>query len=163
MTIKLGDKLPEATLRMLTSEGMQELSVTEYFGAGRVALFAVPGAFTPTCSKAHLPGFVVQSDALKAAGVEKIACVSVNDAFVMDAWGKSANADGVVDMLADGNGEFTRALGLELDAHAGGMGLRSQRYSMLVEDGCVTLLNIEAPKAFEVSTADYLLAQLQKR
>ncbi|MBB3169399.1 peroxiredoxin [Simiduia aestuariiviva] len=163
MTIQQGDQLPDAELRMMGTEGMQTVSAQAFLGQGRVALFAVPGAFTPTCSKAHLPGFVVLSDKLKAAGVDKIACVSVNDAFVMDAWGKSANADGVIHMLADGNGDFTRALGLELDARGGGMGMRSQRYSMLLEDGRIALLNVEAPKAFEVSTAEYMLNQLQQR
>src|SRR5690606_22471587 len=130
------------------------------FKGKRVVLFAVPGAFTPTCSARHLPGFVEKADQLKAKGIDTIACVSVNDAFVMDAWGKAHNCAGKVEMLADGNGDFTRALGLEMDATKVGLGQRSKRYSMLVEDGVVKQLNVEQPGAFEVSSAEYMLNRL---
>lgn len=162
MTIKVGDTIPSAPLALMTADGIQNFDAPSYFKGVTVALFAVPGAFTPTCSKAHLPGFVVLSDKLKAAGVDKIACVSVNDAFVMDAWGKSANAEGVIDMLADGNADFAQALGLSMDGRAFGMGTRSQRFSMLVEDGVVKTLNIEAPKEFTVSTAEVMLEQVER-
>ena len=129
-------------------------------GSGKVALFSVPGAFTPTCSAKHLPGFVEQANALKAKGVSKIVCMSVNDAFVMKAWAEAHNADGAVEMLADGNGEFARALGLTMDGSGFGLGERSQRFSAILEDGKVTALNIEAPGAFEVSSADHMMGQL---
>ncbi len=160
MSIKVGDKLPDVKLGMLTDDGMQTPSTTEYFAGSKVALFAVPGAFTPTCSAAHLPGYVVHGDALKAKGIDKIACVSVNDAFVMQAWGRSANAEGQVDMLADGNGELASALGLEMDASGFLMGKRCQRFSMVVDDGVVTQLHVEAPGDFNVSAAEYLLENL---
>ena len=160
MTIKVGDKLPSATL-MEMQDGKPTPVPTEKFFAGRkVALFALPGAFTPTCSAKHVPGFVANYDALKARGIDAIACVSVNDAFVMGAWGKDQKSDGKVHMLADGNGDFTRALGLEMDGTKFGMGKRSQRYSMIVEDGVVKSLNVEEPGAFEVSSAEYLMGQL---
>ncbi len=160
MTISVGDKLPEATLMIMGAEGPQPVSTSELMGSGTVAVFAVPGAFTPTCSAKHLPGFKANADALAAKGVEKIVCVSVNDVFVMDAWGKDQGVGDAVVMAADGNGEFTRALGLELDASGFAMGTRSQRYSMLLRDGEVAMLNVEKPGAFEVSSAEYMLERL---
>ena len=160
MTIKVGDKVPAATFRYLTSEGPKEITTDELFGGKKVALFAVPGAFTPTCSQRHLPSYIDKAAALKAKGVDTIACVAVNDAFVMGAWGKSQNAEGKVTMLADGNGDFARAIELELDATRVGLGKRSQRYSMLVDNGVVKTLHIEAPGKFEVSDADTILKDL---
>ena len=160
MTIKVGDKVPSATLRYLSPEGPKEITTDELFRGKKVALFAVPGAFTPTCSQRHLPGYVEKAGDLKAKGVDQIACVSVNDAFVMGAWGKAQNAGDKVLMLADGSGDFTRELGLELDARKAGLGMRSQRYSMLVDNGVVKALNIEAPGKFEVSDADSMLKAL---
>ncbi len=161
MTIKVGDRLPDTGFTVMTAEGPAKKPTGEFFAGKKVALFALPGAFTPTCSAKHVPGFVANYAALKAKGVDEIACVSVNDAFVMGAWGKDQKSDGFVHMLADGNGDFTRALGLEMDGTKFGMGKRSQRYSMIVEDGVVKSLNIEAPGAFEVSSAEYLLSSGQ--
>ncbi len=160
MTIKVGDKIPEATFMTMTDDGPRPISSDEVFKGKRVGLFAVPGAFTPTCSARHLPGFVDQADALRAKGVDSIACISVNDVFVMSAWGKSASVGDKVIMLADGNGDFTRKLGLEMDASKFGMGSRSQRYSMVVNDGVVEKLNVEQPGQFEVSSAEYMLSDL---
>ena len=160
MTIKIGDKIPNASVMMATADGPQKAEAREVLGSGKVAFFAVPGAFTPTCSAKHLPGFVDKAKDLKAKGVDKIVCMSVNDAFVMKAWGQAQNAMGVVDMMADGNGELTRALGLTLDGSGFGMGQRSQRFSAIIENGIVKSLNIEKPGAFEVSSADHLLNQL---
>jgi len=161
MTIKVGDKIPDATLMQMTDKGPVQLKTSEYFSGRKVVLFALPGAFTPTCSNQHLPGFINNSDILKGKGVDEIACLSVNDAFVMGAWGKQQGADGKVTMLADGNGDLTRALGLDFDGSGFGMGLRSARYSMLVDDGVVKSLNIEpgGGKA-EVSGAETMLQQL---
>ncbi|MCE9784402.1 peroxiredoxin [Shewanella algae] len=156
--IAQGQALPDATLSQLGKEGMINHKVKELFAGKKAVLFAVPGAFTPTCSEAHLPGYVVLADELKAKGVDIIACVSVNDAFVMKAWGEAQNA-GEIMMLADGDGTFTKALGLEMDTGAFG-GLRSQRYAMVIDDGVVSLLNVEAPKTFEVSKAETILASL---
>ena len=156
--IAQGQTLPDATLSQLGKEGMINHKVKELFAGKKAVLFAVPGAFTPTCSEAHLPGYVVLADELKAKGVDIIACVSVNDAFVMKAWGEAQNA-GEIMMLADGDGTFTKALGLEMDTGAFG-GLRSQRYAMVINDGVVSLLNVEAPKTFEVSKAETILASL---
>ncbi|GGP68660.1 MULTISPECIES: peroxiredoxin [Shewanella] len=156
--IATGQSLPKATLSQLTKDGMVNHDVTELFAGKKVVLFAVPGAFTPTCSEAHLPGFVVQADEFKAKGVDLIACVSVNDAFVMKAWGEAQNASELM-MLADGDASFTKALGLEMDT-AGFGGIRSQRYAMIIDNGVVTLLNVEAPKSFEVSTAEAVMAAL---
>ncbi|WP_445772507.1 peroxiredoxin [Shewanella sp.] len=156
--IAKGQSLPKATLSQLTKDGMVNHDVTELFASKKVVLFAVPGAFTPTCSEAHLPGFVVQADEFKAKGVDLIACVSVNDAFVMKAWGEAQNASELM-MLADGDASFTKALGLEMDT-AGFGGIRSQRYAMIIDNGVVTLLNVEAPKSFEVSTAEAVMAAL---
>ena len=161
MTIKVGDKVPEATFTTFGPEGPGPLTTDQLFKGKKVALFALPGAFTPTCSAKHVPGFVNNYDALKAKGVDEIACVSVNDAFVMGAWGKDQKADGKVHMLADGNGDFTRALGLEFNASKFGMGKRSQRYSMVVDNGVVKSVNVEQPGAFEVSSAEYMLNNTQ--
>lgn len=159
MTIRVGDRLPEATLIKVTADGTEPVGTADYFKGRRVALFAVPGAFTPTCSARHLPGYVEKGADLKAKGVDEVACTSVNDAFVMGAWAKSSAADGVT-MLADGNGQFADALGLSFDGAKLGMGKRSQRYSMIVDDGVVEQLNVEQPGEFNVSSADYLLEQL---
>jgi glutaredoxin/glutathione-dependent peroxiredoxin len=160
MTIQVGEKVPAATLRYLSPEGPKEITTAELFGGKKVALFAVPGAFTPTCSQRHLPSYVEKAADLKAKGVDTIACVAVNDAFVMGAWGKQSGCDDKVMMLADGSGDFARAIGLELDARRNGLGMRSQRYSMLVEDGTVKALNVEAPGKFEVSDAETMLKAL---
>jgi peroxiredoxin len=160
MTIKVGDKVPAVNFRVLTAEGPKELTSDELFKGKKVAFFAVPGAFTPTCSQRHVPGYVDKAAALKAKGVDTIACVSVNDAFVMGAWGKDQKAEGKVMMLADGNGDFARAIDLELDATRNGLGKRSQRYSMLVDDGVVKALHVEAAGKFEVSDADTMLKDL---
>ena len=151
MTIKVGDRVPSTTLHHMTDDGPAEISSDALFGAKRVAIFGLPGAFTPTCSAKHLPGFI---------GVATIGCVSVNDAFVMGAWGKDQNAGDKVMMLADGSADFTRAIGLELDLIARGFGVRSQRYSMLVDDGVVTALHVEEGGGFEVSDADTLLGDI---
>tara|TARA_R110002073_G_scaffold331667_1_gene516718 strand:- start:259 stop:747 length:489 start_codon:yes stop_codon:yes gene_type:complete len=160
-SVKVGDKVPSATIRKMGDDGRPAaMSTDEYFAGKKTVLFAVPGAFTPTCSAKHLPGFVEQAGAIKGKGVDQIACIAVNDAFVMDAWGKSAHAEGKIDMLSDGNGELAKALGLELDASGGGLGQRCQRFAMVVEDGKITQLNVEAPGAFEVSSAQHVLGQL---
>jgi peroxiredoxin len=160
MAINVGDAVPEMTLVKATADGPAPVTTAELFGGRTVALFSVPGAFTPTCSARHLPGYVDHADSLKAKGVDEVVCVSVNDAFVMAAWGKSAHADGKVTMIADGNGDFSKALGLTFDGSAYGMGLRGQRFSMLVKDGRVAQLNIEPPGAYGVSSAEHLMAQL---
>jgi peroxiredoxin len=160
MTIKVGDTLPSAQFMTMTAEGPRPISSDEVFKGKKVALFAVPGAFTPTCSAKHLPGFRDHAADFKAKGVDTIACISVNDVFVMGAWAKDQNVGDTVILLADGNGDFTKALGLELDGSKFGMGLRSQRYSMVVDDGKVEHLNVEEGGEFKVSAADYTLAQL---
>ena len=160
MTIKVGDRLPEATLRTMSPEGPAAKTTSDIFAGKTVALFAVRGAFTPTCSARHLPGFKDHAADLKAKGIDLIACVAVNDVFVMDAWGKAQGVGADVLMLADGNGEFTKAVGLELDGSKFGMGPRSQRYSLVAKDGVVTQLNIEAGPEFRVSAADYMLEHL---
>lgn len=159
MTISVGDSLPQATLTKMTADGPEPVDTADYFKGKKVALFAVPGAFTPTCSAKHLPGFVEKDGDLKAKGIDEVVCTSVNDAFVMGAWSKSSDAEGVT-MLADGNGAFAEALGLTMDGSKFGMGTRSQRYSMIVDDGVVKQLNVEGPGEFKVSSADYLLGQL---
>jgi glutaredoxin/glutathione-dependent peroxiredoxin len=161
MTIKVGDKIPSATLMEMQDGKPAPVSTDAFFAGKTVALFALPGAFTPTCSAKHVPGFVNNYDALKAKGVDAIACLSVNDAFVMGAWGKDQGAGDKVHMLADGNGDFTRAVGLEMDGTKFGMGKRSQRYSMIVDNGVVKSINVEQPGAFEVSSAEYLLSSGQ--
>jgi len=159
MTIAIGDRIPSATLQKVTADGPEQVDAATWFAGRTVALFSVPGAFTPTCSARHLPGFAEQADALKAKGVDEIAATAVNDAFVLSAWARAGDADGIT-MLADGNADFVTALGLTMDGSAFGMGTRGQRFSMLVEDGVVRQLNVEAPGDFKVSSAEYLLAQL---
>jgi len=158
MSIKVGDKVPSGMFTVMGAEGPTGISTADIFEGKKVVLFAVPGAFTPTCSMAHLPGFVVHVDDIKAKGVDTVACMSVNDVFVMHAWGQSANAEHLM-MLADGNAEFTAALGLELDGTGFGMGKRSQRVAMIVEDGIVSMLNVDAG-ALEGSSAEAVLAAL---
>ena len=160
MTIQTGDKLPETTLVKVTENGPEQVSTADYFKGRKVALFSVPGAFTPTCSAKHLPGFVDKAAELKAKGVDEIVCTAVNDAFVMGAWGASAGADDKVSMLADGNGDFVKALGLTMDGTGAGLGMRGQRFSMIVKDGVVEQLNVEAPGEFRVSSADHMPEQL---
>lgn len=160
MTISVGDQIPSVTLRYKDDDGIQEVTTDEFFKGKRVALFAVPGAFTPTCSAKHLPGFVDNADALKGKGIDGIACVSVNDPFVMGAWAQAQNVGDTVAMLADGNGEFAQALDLEMDGSGFGLGKRSQRYSMVVNDGKVEILNVEPAGSFGESSAEALLGQL---
>ncbi len=160
MAIKVGDKVPAGKFRHLTAEGPKEMTTDELFGGKKVAFFAVPGAFTPTCSARHLPGYVERAADILGKGVDTIACVAVNDAFVMGAWGKEHKTDGKVVMLADGSAEFTKAMGLELDLGRNGMGVRSQRYSMLVDNGVVKTLNVEAPGQFDVSSAEAMIKGL---
>jgi glutaredoxin/glutathione-dependent peroxiredoxin len=160
MTIKVGDKIPSATFKQLTPEGPKEVTTDELFRGKKVALFAVPGAFTPTCSQRHLPSYVERAADLKAKGVDEIVCVAVNDVFVMGAWGKEQKTEGKVRMLADGSGDFVRAIGLELDATKAGLGKRSQRYSMLVDDGVVKTLHVEQPGQFDVSSAETMIKAL---
>ncbi len=160
MSISVGDAIPNVKVMLATGEGPQAAETGALFGGGKIALFSVPGAFTPTCSAKHLPGFVEQADALKAKGVDKIVCMSVNDAFVMNAWAKDQNAGDKVEMLADGNGDFARALGLTMDGKGFGLGERSQRFSAVIENGVVKNLNIEEPGAYDVSSAEYMLGQL---
>jgi peroxiredoxin len=159
MTIKTGDKLPEAAITIATADGPQPTTTGEFFAGKKVALFAVPGAFTPTCSARHLPSYVDKAADLKAKGIDEIACVSVNDPFVMSAWNDRDGSSDVT-MIADGNGEFTDALGLTLDGAKFGMGKRSQRYSMVVNDGVVEQINVEGPGEYRVSSAEYLIDQL---
>ncbi len=159
MTIKVGDKIPSVTLKHMDASGAKDITTDELFKGKKVLLFAVPGAFTPTCSAQHLPGYIQNAEQIKAKGVDTIACISVNDFFVMDAWGKSQNADDIL-MLADGIGEFTKAAGLEYDLSAKGLGMRSRRYAMVVENGVVKELELEEGGNIEVSTAEQLLAKL---
>ena len=160
MTIKVGDRMPAGTFTRMTSDGPKPLSADELFKGKKVVLFSVPGAFTPTCHARHLPGYVGDVAKFKAKGVDTIACIAVNDVFVMDAWGKASHAGDAVLMLADGNGDYTKSLGLELDATGFGMGIRGKRFAVVVADGVVTHLNVEAGGEFKVSAADYVLAQL---
>jgi peroxiredoxin len=160
MTLKVGDQIPAATFTTFGPEGPRPITTDEIFKGKTVALFAVPGAFTPTCSAKHVPGFKAHAAEFRAKGVDTIACVSVNDVFVMKAWGADQEVGDDILMLADGNGAFTAAIGLELDAKGFGMGFRSQRYSLLAKDGVVTELNVEAGGEFRVSAAEYMLAQL---
>ena len=161
MTIQVGDRLPAVNLKQLTADGIKDVSISELTGGRKVVLFAVPGAFTPTCSEKHLPGFVEQAEAIKAKGVDAILCVAVNDPFVVGAWEKARNVGGKVRMLSDGNAEFTRALGLDFDGSAVGLGTRSKRYAMVVDDGTVkTLLVEDAPAQAEKSSAAAILATL---
>jgi peroxiredoxin len=157
--INKGDKIPEVNLVKATESGPEQVSSSDYFAGKKVALFSVPGAYTPTCSAKHLPGYVEKAAELKAKGVDEIACTAVNDAFVLNAWNKDAGSEDVT-MLADGNGDFAKAIGLEMDGSGFGMGTRGQRFSMIVNDGVVEELNVEAPGDFKVSAADYMLDQL---
>ena len=159
MTIKVGDKVPEGTLMEMTNSGPTPVATADLFGGKRVALFSVPGAFTPTCSNQHLPGFVANAAAIKAKGIDTIACMAVNDAFVMGAWGSAQNVGDNVRMLADGNATWTQALGLELDATGFGMGVRGKRFSIIVDDGTVTNINVDESGGLDVSSAETLLAQ----
>jgi len=160
MSIHVGDKVPSATLMEMQDGGPKPVKTDDLFAGKKVVVFALPGAFTPTCSAKHVPGFVQNFDALKAKGIDEIACVSVNDAFVMDAWGKDQMSDGKVRMLADGNGDFTKAMGLEMDGSRFGMGKRSQRYAMVVDNGVVKQLDVEEAGAFSVSSAEHVLSKL---
>jgi glutaredoxin/glutathione-dependent peroxiredoxin len=160
MAIKVGDKVPSTTMRYQTADGVQAVSSEDYFKGKTVALFALPGAYTRTCSSRHLPGYVANAGALKAKGIDEIACLSVNDAFVMNAWGKDHGAPGNVTMLGDGSCEFTQAVGLTVDRTEAGMGIRSQRYSMVVKDGVVTALNVEPSGEYGVSSAEAMLEKL---
>ena len=159
MTISIGDRIPNVVMNQMGADGPAELSSEELFSGKKVVLFALPGAFTPTCSASHLPGFVANADKIKAKGVDDIVCLSVNDAWVMDAWGKAQNAD-EIRMVADGSANFTQAVGLVLDRTKAGMGIRSQRYAMIVEDGVVKALHVEEPGKFEKSSAEAILAEL---
>jgi len=160
MTIKAGERMPAGKFKIMGEGKPQDLTTAQLFDGKRVVLVSVPGAFTPTCSIKHLPGLVTQASAMRAKGIDTIACMSVNDVFVMDAWGKSAGVGDQVTMLADGNGEYSRALGLELDATGFGMGKRGQRFAIVVDNGVATQVNVEAPGEFKVSAAEYLLGQL---
>jgi peroxiredoxin len=161
MAIKEGDRIPEGKLKVMGPDGPANVEASELLGKGRVVLFSVPGAFTPTCSAKHLPGFVEKAGELGKKGVGKIVCLAVNDVFVMGAWGKSAGVGDSIVMAADGNGEYTRALGLELDARGFGMGMRGQRFALVIEDGVVKQVHVEAPGEFKVSSAEHVLASLK--
>jgi glutaredoxin/glutathione-dependent peroxiredoxin len=160
MTIKAGEKMPAGSFKMIGKDGMTDVTTDSLFKGKTVVLFSVPGAFTPTCDAKHLPGFVQHAAAIKAKGVDTIACMAVNDAFVMNAWGKASNVGDHVMMLADGSGDYSRALGLEMDARGFGMGMRGQRFALIVKDGVATHVNIEGKGEFKVSAADYVLGQL---
>ena len=160
MTISVGDKLPDAMFKVMDSDGSKDVSVSDFFAGKTVALFSVPGAFTPTCHNDHVPGYIAKLDELKGKGVDAVACLAVNDVFVMGAWSKATGSDGKITFLADGNGEFAKATGLDLDLTAGGLGLRSQRFAMLVEDGTVKILNVEKDTGLDVSSAENLLAAM---
>ena len=160
MTIKTGDRIPAGKLKVMGKDGPMNVAAEELLGIGRVVLFSVPGAFTPTCNAKHLPGFVQQAGALRAKGVGKLVCLAVNDVFVMNAWGKSAGVGDAIVMAADGNGDYSRALGLELDARGFGMGMRGQRFALVIEDGIAKQVHVEAPGEFKVSSAEYVLGQL---
>ena len=160
MPIQAGQRMPEGVLKTMSAEGPKDVQTEELFKGKTVVLFSVPGAFTPTCDAKHLPGFVQLADQLRAKGVDLIACMAVNDVFVMNAWGKASGVADKVMMLADGNGEYAKALGLELDGRAFGMGLRGQRFALVVKDGLVQHANVEAPGQFKVSAAEHVLSQL---
>ncbi len=161
MAIKAGDKVPEGKLKVMGKDGPVNADAGELLGKGKVVLFSVPGAFTPTCSAKHLPGFIEKAADLRAKGVQKIVCLAVNDVFVMNAWGKSAGVGDAIVMAADGNGDFSRALGLELDARGFGMGMRGQRFALVIEDGVVKQVHVEEPGEFKVSSAEHVLSSLK--
>ena len=160
MTIKAGDRMPEGKLKTMTESGPKDITTGELFNGKKVVLFSVPGAFTPTCDAKHLPGFLSQATALQAKGIDTIACMAVNDVFVMNAWGKASNVGNKVLMLADGNGDYSRALGLEMDGKGFGMGMRGQRFAIVVDNGVAKQVNVEAPGQFKVSAAEHVLSQL---
>lgn len=160
MTIKAGEKMPQGSFKTMTKDGPKDLTTDELFKGKTVVLFSVPGAFTPTCDAKHLPGYVEHAAAIRAKGVDTIACMAVNDVFVMNAWGKASNVGENVLMLADGNGDYAKALGLEMDGRGFGMGTRGQRFVIVVKDGVASRVNIEAPREFKVSAADYVLGEL---
>jgi peroxiredoxin len=160
MSIKAGERMPSGTLKTMTKEGPKDITTDELFKGKKVVLFSVPGAFTPTCDAKHLPGFVQLGDQIKAKGVDTVACMAVNDVFVMNAWGKASNVDGKVLMLADGNGEYAKALGLEMDARGFGMGVRGQRFAIVVDNGVAKQVYVEAPREFKVSAAEHVLSGL---
>jgi len=161
MTIKAGDRIPEGKLKVMGPDGPANVDAADLLGKGRVVLFSVPGAFTPTCSAKHLPGIIEKAAELRAKGVGKIVCLAVNDVFVMSAWGKSAGVGDAIVMAADGNGDFSRALGLELDARGYGMGMRGQRFALVIDDGVVKQVHVEAPGEFKVSSAEHVLSSLK--
>lgn len=160
MTIKAGDKMPSGTLKTMTPDGPKDLTTEELFKGKTVVLFSVPGAFTPTCDAKHLPGYLQHAAEIRAKGVDTIACMAVNDVFVMNAWGKASGSGEKVLMLADGNGDYSKALGLEMDGRGFGMGLRGQRFALIVKNGVATHVFVEAPREFKVSAAEYVLGQL---
>ena len=160
MTIKTGDRIPEGKLKVMGKEAPMNVSAEELLGKGRVVLFSVPGAFTPTCDAKHLPGFIENAGALKGKGVGKLVCLAVNDVFVMNAWGGAAGVGEAIVMAADGNGDYSRALGLELDARGHGLGMRGKRFALVIEDGVAKQVHVEAPGEFKVSSAEYILGQL---
>lgn len=160
MSIKAGERMPEGKFKVMGPNGPQDLSTAQLFGGKRVVLFSVPGAFTPTCNAKHLPGYVNAAEQFKAKGIDQLACMAVNDVFVMNAWGKAGNVGDKVVMLADGNGEYARALGLEMDGRGFGMGMRGQRFAILVDNGVATQVHVEAPGEFKVSAAEFVLGQL---
>ena len=160
MAIKAGDRMPAGTFKRMTKEGPKDLTADELFKGKRVVLFSVPGAFTPTCDAKHLPGFVQLADQIRAKGVDTIACMAVNDVFVMNAWGKASSVGDKILMLADGNGDYSRALGLEMDGTKFGMGMRGKRFAIIVKDGVATAVNVEEPGQFKVSAAEYVLGEL---
>jgi peroxiredoxin len=161
MTIKAGDRIPEGKLKVMGKDGPSNVSAAELLGKGRVVLFSVPGAFTPTCDAKHLPGYVEKAAAFRGKGVDRIVCLAVNDVFVMNAWGKSAGVGNAIVMAADGNGDYSRALGLELDARGFGMGMRGKRFALMIEDGTVKEVQVEAPGEFKVSSAEHMLGRLE--
>lgn len=160
MAIKAGERMPSGMLKMMTKDGPKDVTTEDLFKGKKVVLFSVPGAFTPTCDAKHLPGFVQLADQIRAKGVDTIACMAVNDVFVMNAWGKASSAGDKVMMLADGNGDYAKALGLEMDARKFGMGVRGQRFAVVVDDGVAKSVNVEEPGQFKVSAADHILGQL---
>ena len=160
MTIKVGDKMPAGTFKHMTADGPKNITTDELFAGKKVVLFSVPGAFTPTCDAKHLPGFVEHAAELRAKGIDTVACIAVNDVFVMNAWGKQSNVASKVLMLADGNGDYAKALGLEMNGTGFGMGMRGQRFAVVVDNGTVSKLFVEGPGEFKVSSAEYVLSQL---